>query len=780
MERMTIHAALLIAGLAAAVSCSSGVPENGVARGLAAERSATISELSYNLRFDLCCEPGHVESEETVAFSTARKQDIVLDFKAPEGSLLEVKANGRGADIAVAGEHIVIPRRLIRKGTNEIRLRFTAGEYSLNRRDDFLYTLLVPDRARTLFPCFDQPDLKARYNLTLALPEGWTAVSNTAISEIRENVVSFAATEPLSTYLFSFVAGKFERLEASRGGRTVAMYHRETDAGRIAQSGDIFKLVFDSLEWLEQYTGIPYPFAKYDFVAIPDFQYGGMEHTGATLYNAGRLFTGDSPTTGELLNRASLIAHETAHMWFGDYVTMRWFDDVWTKEVFANWFAAKMVRPMFPGINHELSDLMTLYASAYEEDRTEGRVPIHQDLDNLSDAGLIYSNTIYDKAPIVMEMLSEKLGPERFQSCIREYLKRFAYANASWDDLVGIFDASTDEDIRTWSQTWIETAGMPEHTGPGDGDVLEEGRYWIPNRDGHGYGWYRPDTASMDYIMANWSGYGETERMSLLMTLYENSWHGELERGSFVGWCSSMLPQEKNPLIFSSLISYASKENARLDDENPSFAETLLSIAASPGQGSERRLLAFRSLCTAASSESQWKELYRIWREREPYPGLTLSEKDYTNLAYRLMTAYPDSAEEIAAIQRSRITNPDRLGTFDFVCRAATPDSSARRALFESFLASPDNRRPESRVLQALALLCRKELREEAENYIIPSLAMLPEIQATGDIFFPSRWCGTLLECQLDNDSARRKVHDFLAGNPDINPLLVKKILQSL
>lgn len=774
MKRITIALLLL-----AAVACRPEAPEAGVSRELAESRAASFSGLSYSLCFDLRCEPGQIAAEETVTFESASRQAIVLDFKAPEGALISVTANGSKTDVAIVDEHIVIPRKIARKGVNTLKISFIAGEYSLNRREDFMYTLLVPDRARTLFPCFDQPDLKASFRLALKLPEGWTAVSNSCVESGSGDGLQFAATAPLSTYLFAFVAGKFKQIEASRDGRTVSMYHRETEPSRIAQSSEIFGLVFDSLEWLEAYTGVRYPFDKYDFIAIPDFQYGGMEHAGATLYNAGRLFVGDSPTTQELLSRASLIAHETAHMWFGDYVTMRWFDDVWTKEVFANWFAAKMVRPQFPEVNHALSDLQSLYAPAYAEDRTEGRVPIHQPLANLKDAGLIYSNTIYDKAPVVMEMLAEKLGPERFKECIRQYLKAFAFANASWDELVAIFDDASDDDLRAWSKQWVETAGMPEITGPESGEELVDG-VWVPNLDGKGYGWYRPDNAGMEYIMAHWAEFDETARMSLLMTLYENSWRGCLERREFVRWCAGRLAGENNPLIFSAMVSYAAKENARLADEVGALPEALLGLASDGSRGPEQRLLAFRQLYTSASTEEQWNELRRIWQEQKPYPGLILSEKDYTNLAYRLMAAFPGSAEEIAATQRGRIANPDRLATFDFVSRAAAPSAAARRELFESFLASPAGRRPESRVLSALGLLCRKDLLDESVSYILPSLEMLPEIQATGDIFFPAQWCKTVLSPHLDDPSARQIVQDYLSDHPDLNPLLVKKILQAL
>ena len=128
------------------------------------------------------------------------------------------------------------------------------------------------------------------------------------------------------------------------------MLHRETDAAKVARNRDaIFDLHAAALAWLENYTGIPYPFGKFDFVLIPSFQFSGMEHPGAILYNAGSMLLDESATENQMLNRASTISHETAHMWFGDLVTMRWFDDVWMKEVFANFMAGKIVNPSFPG-----------------------------------------------------------------------------------------------------------------------------------------------------------------------------------------------------------------------------------------------------------------------------------------------------------------------------------------------------------------------------------------------------------------------------------------------
>ncbi len=186
-----------------------------------------------------------------------------------------------------------------------------------------------------------------------------------------------------------------------------------------------------------------------------------MEHPGAIFYNASGLLLDESATQKQLLGRASLISHETAHMWFGDLVTMKWFNDVWMKEVFANVMAAKIVNPSFPTVNHDLRFLFSYYPAAYDVDRTDGANPIRQPLANLNEAGSLYGAIIYQKAPIVMRQLELLLGEESFRDGLREYLKAHAFGNATWNDLITILDARTDADLVAWSRAWVEERGRP-------------------------------------------------------------------------------------------------------------------------------------------------------------------------------------------------------------------------------------------------------------------------------------------------------------------------------
>ncbi len=472
----------MCAGLLA-VACAAPArdPDPGVARPLAEARARMVSDLRYDLAFVL---PGGRDSAvhgvvEAAFTWRGDGEDLVLDFRAPAANVGRVTLDGDSVAHRVTPDHIVIPGGAVADGARRVRIGFTSTDAALNRNDEFLYALFVPDRASTAFPVFEQPDLKARVTLTLDVPAGWEAVANGALVSrdsspgTSRHRLRFAESEPISTYLISFAAGRLKRLEAERGGRRFTLFHRETDRARVARNAAaIFDLHAAALAWLEEYTGIPYPFAKFDFFAVPAFQFGGMEHPGAVWYRADALFLDEAPSRTQELGRASLIAHETAHMWFGDLVTMRWFDDVWMKEVFANFMAAKIVAPSFPDVDHALRFFQQHHPAAYGVDRTPGANAIRQELANLREAGSLYGAIIYQKAPVVMKQLEALVGEATFRDGLRRYLAAHRHGNASWDDLVRVLDELTAEDVRAWSRAWVEEPGRPEVTASWVADAL--------------------------------------------------------------------------------------------------------------------------------------------------------------------------------------------------------------------------------------------------------------------------------------------------------------------
>ena len=795
--------------------------EEGISLELAQLRKQEIKDLKYSLRFSIPEQKQEaVEGETRIQFTIQKPQEIILDFLESANKVNEVSVNGQPTEYTFLNEHIILPQSSTIEGKNEVYIRFTAGNQSLNRNDEFLYTLLVPDRARTVFPCFEQPNLKAAFTLQLEVPTEWEAVSNTSIAS--ENIINgkkhitFLPTEPLSTYLFSFVAGKLKKVEYADGERILTAYHRETDPKKVTQLNDIFEQVASSLHWLEDYTDVPYPFAKYSFIILPGFQYGGMEHTGATLYNDNSMFLSEHPTLDEELARAKLIAHETAHMWFGDFVTMDWFNDVWTKEVFANYFAACIVEPLFPSVNHSLNWIKTYTAASLSEDRTLGSNSIRQPLDNLRNAGLIYGNIIYNKAPVMMQKLVEIMGEEAYQEGIREYLKTYAYSNATWDDLITILDAKSEEDLATFSDVWVNQKGMPHITFTNrcgqleirQRDPLNRGLIWpqhfqitfigdeittvevdlsqetyaltvplntkaiLPNTDERGYGLFIPDEQSRAWLLAHWQEMtDDTARQSLLMLLYENYQHRLITDKEWINALLNGLKTEKNALIASTLCGYLSGPMQKLKDEK---LEETIWLWTEKHPIASCRLQLIRCLISNASAPQSIDKLYQLW-EKQSHP--MLNERDYMTMAYELALYNPEKYENILTTQRNRITNPDRLRQFDFISQAVTPDTLQMDAFFQSLLKA-ENRRIEPWAASALAYLNHPLREKYAVKYIRPGLEVLQEVQRTGDIFFPKNWVSALLRNHKSKE-AYQEVQAFFKAHPAYSPLLTNKILQA-
>ncbi|MFD2146047.1 M1 family metallopeptidase [Mucilaginibacter antarcticus] len=433
-----------------------GLPvQPGVSAKLAEHRAKTISNIHYALNFTIPADQkAPVLATEVLDFKLSSiAQTLQIDFKT--NTITQVNVNGKAIKPNFINEHLIIGAKSLIRGSNRIKLSYTTASSSMNRNRDYMYTLLVPDRARTVFPCFDQPDLKAMYTLTLNVPKDWQAVGNAPVKDFVVNkgvkTVRFTRSDLVSTYLFSFVAGKFYKV--SKGN--INLYHRETDTAKLKASIDpIFDIQADALKFMEDYTAIKYPFKKFDCIAIPDFQYGGMEHVGAIQYKAAALFLDASATRDQLIARANVLAHETAHQWFGDLVTMRWFNDVWMKEVFANFMADRISNITLKDNNYTLKFLTDHYPLAYGVDRTPGANAIRQQLGNLQDAGSMYGNIIYHKAPIMMRQLERLMGEKAFQEGLRQYLKRYAYGNATWPDLISILDARTPVDLLAWNKVW--------------------------------------------------------------------------------------------------------------------------------------------------------------------------------------------------------------------------------------------------------------------------------------------------------------------------------------
>jgi aminopeptidase N len=840
---------LLVLPLAA----QTDTPGAGIPHEIAEARAGLISDLRYQLTLTVPRLAGvAITGDMNVSFKLKdAAAPLVLDFGPGASQVVSFTANGK-TDFRAVNGHLVIPATSLIAGENSVRINFTAGDASLNRSPDFLYALFVPARAHLALPCFDQPSLKARWTLTVQIPGNvaWQVVGN---GELREKIpiaatigegstagweYRFAETLPLPTYLFSFAIGDFKVETAERNGRTFRMYHRETDAAKVARNKDaIFDLHARALAFMEQYTGIAYAFGKFDFVLIPAFQFGGMEHAGEIFYSASGLMLDESATQNQYLNRASTIAHETAHMWFGDLVTMAWFNDVWMKEVFANFMAAKIVNPSFPEVNHELRFLLAHYPTAYEVDRTPGANPIRQPLENLNEAGSLYGAIIYQKAPIVMRQLESLMGEESFRDGLREYLKGHAFGNATWPDLIDVLDRRTPEDLKKWSRVWVEESGRPtietelaaragriERLTFRQADSRQRGFTWpqelrvtlgyrdrsevlvvplegnaaeavaakgkelpkfvLTNGGGWAYGAFKLDPMSLAYLSTALPDLADPlTRGAAWVTLWESMLDRGLPATRLVDLALEALPRETDEQITARVLGYLrsawwqflpANERATRLERIETLLRAGLARAATPSQKSAW----FSALRDVAMSESAVGWLRAVWEQKETVPGLPLAEPDYATLAQELAVREVPGWDDVLKTQLGRMKNPDRKGQFAFVMPALSADPAERGRWFLA-LADVANRRHEPWVLTGLDYLHHPLRAAASAQYVRPGLELLPEIQRTGDIFFPTRWTNATLSGYSSREVADI-VQRYLDGLPaDYPPRLRAIILQA-
>ena len=851
MTRVAAWISLVVVIVAAATMAvilerprEEAAPAAGVPQSLAEDRARRVHDISYDVDFDVPPDKtaaihGHLSASFRL---DAPRAALAFDFAQSPNHVLSVHANGAAVSPTIKNGHIVIPARSLKTGWNAISVDFVAGDESLNRNDDLMYTLFVPARASFAMPCFDQPNLKARWQLTLEVPAAWAAVSNGA-ETLRSTAgdratVRFAQTEPLPTYLFAFATGKFQIDTAERKGRVFRMFHRETDAAKVARNRDaIFDLHAAALDWLERYTGIPYPWGKFDFVLIPSFQFGGMEHAGAIYYNASSLMLDETATANQRLGRANVISHETSHMWFGDLVTMTWFNDVWMKEVFANFMAAKIVNPSFPDVNHPLRFLLQNYPVAYDVDRTDGANPIRQDLSNLNDAGSLYGAIIYQKAPIVMRQLELIVGEEHFRDGLRLYLAKYAMGNATWPDLIAMFNQAASTDLSAWSHAWVDEPGRPairtelvldgakirrlafqEDDPRGRGLVWPERLQialgypgsvktidltlsgprtvaaaaaglpkplWIlPVAGGLGYGDFELDADTLAYLTHSLADITDPlMRGAAWIVVWEAMLDGRVPASRVRDELVAALPRETDELNIQQMLSdlrtifWRFTPAAARVSLAPRIEETLrtgLGTAKSAGLKSAW----FNGLKSIALTPGTVDWLEHVWRRDVAIPGLTLAEPDEADLALELALRDVRDADAVLDTQAARFKNADRRARFAFVAPAVSHDATVRDRLFER-LKDVTQRQHEAWVLEAESYLNHPLRADSSQKYVRPALDLIREIQQTGDIFFPKRWADATLGGYQSHQVAA-EVHAFLDALPaDYPPRLRWVVLAS-
>ncbi|MEU3198561.1 MULTISPECIES: aminopeptidase N [unclassified Streptomyces] len=480
------------------------MPGTNLTREEAQQRAKLLTVDSYEIDLDLSGAQGggtsHSSEAEsgggtyrsvtTVRFDVAEDGDgaeSFIDLVAP--AVHEVTLNGDSLDPAevFADSRIALPGLL--KGRNILRVEadcaYTNTGEGLHRFVDpvdgqaYLYTQFeVPD-ARRVFASFEQPDLKATFRFTVRAPEGWTVVSNSPTPEPSGNVWEFEPTPRISSYITALIVGPYHSVHSvyEKDGQSVPLgiYCRPSLAEYL-DADAVFAVTRQGFEWFQEKFDYAYPFAKYDQLFVPEFNAGAMENAGAVTIRDQYVFR-SKVTDAAYEVRAATILHELAHMWFGDLVTMEWWNDLWLNESFAT-YAEAACQADAPGSKWPHS--WTTFANqmktwAYRQDQLPSTHPIMADIGDLDDVLVNFDGITYAKGASVLKQLVAYVGEDEFFRGVQAYFKRHAYGNTRLSDLLGALEETSGRDLKTWSRQWLETAGInilrPEFETDGNGVI---------------------------------------------------------------------------------------------------------------------------------------------------------------------------------------------------------------------------------------------------------------------------------------------------------------------
>jgi aminopeptidase N len=458
-------------------------------RDQAVERAALITVNSYRIALDLTDgdgKPGErtFRSTTTVQFDALAGADTVIDIAADtvrsatlNGRDLDVSDYDESTGIALTGlaEHnlVVVDADCRYSNTGEGLHRFVDpvdGEV-------YLYSQFETADAKRMFACFDQPDLKATFDVSVTAPQHWQVVSNGATAGVDDGVHTFATTPRMSTYLVALIAGPYARWDDvysdEHGEIALGIFCRATLA-EFMDAERLFTQTKQGFGFYHKNFGVPYAFGKYDQLFVPEFNAGAMENAGAVTFLEDYVFR-SKVTRASYERRAETVLHEMAHMWFGDLVTMRWWDDLWLNESFAT-FASVLCQSEAT----EFTEAWTTFANvekswAYRQDQLPSTHPVAADIPDLAAVEVNFDGITYAKGASVLKQLVAYVGLDHFLSGLRDYFRAHAFENATFDDLLAALEKASGRDLSDWGRQWLKTTGL--NTLRADFDVDADGRF---------------------------------------------------------------------------------------------------------------------------------------------------------------------------------------------------------------------------------------------------------------------------------------------------------------
>ena len=673
-------------------------------------RSAAVTVRSIRVELDLTGAPERARSgfptTTTLEFEST-VSETWLDFIGE--SVESVAINGEEVPVVYDGARIALSGL----GRSNVVVVTGIGAYSrsgegMHRFHDpaddetYLYTQYEPADSRRVMACFEQPDMKASYTFTVDAPAGWQVLSNQSPVKVDEGVgvqrVEFAPTLPISSYITAVAAGPYSRIQGiwERDDQRIELgvFARRSLAQHL-EAEEILEITRQGLEFFTDAFAYPYPWGKYDQIFVPEYNLGAMENPGLVTFTESYLSRG-AATDAQRAARANTILHEMAHMWFGDLVTMKWWDDLWLKESFADYMGAHASAAATRFRDAWVKFAASRKAWAYKQDQLPTTHPIVADITDLEAAKLNFDGITYAKGAAVLKQLVAFVGDDAFFEGARRYFAANAFGNTTLDDFLVQLSEVSGRDMSGWSQAWLQTSGMstlrledrrvlvqsdprPHRLRIGlydwsDGRLLRQSQVALDitgertevelpeaalvllNDDDLTYAKVRLDAGSLETVAASLSSIDDALARALVWSsLWNSTRDGELDAVRFLEIVQAHAPAESNIGLLVDVLGNAAFAlrhfivSEAQGAAQRAWLDTAWNALQAASAGSDAQLSWARAVATASAFDDARHDEVRAMLDGEAPDGLTVDPDLRWQLLTALVTTGHASMEDISA-----------------------------------------------------------------------------------------------------------------------------------
>ena len=796
-------------------------------RSEARERAALITVSRYDIEVDLTgmAEGPDFRAVSTISFRCSEPGastfvDAVVDVIAAtlNGTTLpgDAISSGRIALSNLREDNVLV--------VESVQHETAAAEWVHRAVDPsdqevYVWTSFEPDDARRAWACFDQPDLKAPHRFTVLAPERWKVFSNSGAPEIAQIETNrrwaFPDTPPLSTYVAVITAGPFYEVRSERGGFDLGLISRQSLARFLDRDAkELFELTTQGLAFFGEQFGLKFPQRKYDQVFAPDMG-GAMENFGCVMWSDAFVYRSE-PTFADREKRALVLLHEMAHMWFGDMVTMRWWNDLWLNEAFAEWAC------------HWAAEAATRFTDAwsgflaggklwgYSADMSPTAHPIRQPVNNVAAAAASFDGITYPKGASVLKQLRAFVGPDAFAAGLQAYFAKHVWGNTELSDLMDELAHASGRDLKSWTRGWLDTAGTDrlvlesdgsgsvlKATGPNGGDPrphrlvigvygrdgvaltrkaavsletdgaatpvrnLDRADLFLVNDDDLTFASVRPSADSLDAMLSDAARLPKAvSRAVAFTTAWDMLMHGDLATADFLRCVQAVLRSETVESLIEPAFDLA-VEAADLwspDDDRDRLMSDLADLALELSQNPARRRVALRALAQTAVTDAHFARLAEAAR-------------DDFDLAWRTLVRRADARDveqaEVAGLNE-RDPDPDSW-VRALAVNAARPDPAGKDAAWKAVV--EDHRVPMGSISMLGRAFWKRSQGQLLAPYAERYLKLLPTLHTYGMI--PALAVGGAMFPRSYSDEAFVERAVSAANAPDVSPIVRRSVIEA-